>query len=449
LNVEQPRVKTVAAYTFAPWEHALAVLRIVSPLKHAGLDLLRGVEAGRIDTRKAAEADLILLQRDFPHSQTAFEEILSIAQKENKPLVLDLDDLLLELPPDHPDKIAHQDSGVLLPILRAIIQADAITVSTPPLREYLLRFHSNVFLLPNYLDQEIWPFKTQQEGDPLVIGYMGGNSHGPDLESILPALEAVLEKHGNIQLHFYGLQPPDALQGHNQVIWTPVESNSYAEFAAHFSSQRWDIFIAPLKDNQFNRSKSAIKFLEYSALGVPGVYSRITPYERLVQDGVNGLLAAGRQDWQRGLNRLIESSQLRKQIGNNAQKTLRRNWLISQHAGAWAEAYDRIAADLEASRRSRQAGRATTLQALKQAERWYQELLERLSEQTFHMQATQRALYEKEQEIQRVQTQTRHTKNRSARGLLDRLHALRIKLVPPGSKAERLWQSAKRRLGAD
>jgi glycosyltransferase involved in cell wall biosynthesis len=448
LNVEQPRIKTVAVYTFAPWEHALAVLRIVSPLKHAGLELLRGVEAGRIDTSKAAEADLILLQRDFPHSQ-AFEEILSIAQKENKPLVLDLDDLLLELPRDHPDKVVHQDSGVLLPILRGIVQADAITVSTPPLREYLLRFHPNVFLLPNYLDQKIWPLKAQQVGTPLVIGYMGGNSHGPDLESILPALETVLEKHSSVQLHFYGLQPPEALQEHSQVIWTPAESSSYAEFAAHFSSQRWDIFIAPLKDNLFNRSKSAIKFLEYSALGVPGVYSRITPYERLVQDGINGLLAADGQDWQRGLNRLIESSQLRKQIGSKARETLRRNWLISQHAGAWAEAYDRIAADLEASRRSRQAGRATTLQALKQAERWYQELLERLSEQTFHMQATQRALYENEQEIQRAQTQTRHAKNRSARRLLDRLHALRLKLVPPGSKAERLWQSAKRRLGAD
>jgi len=444
------RIKTVAAYTFAPWEHALAMLRIVSPLKHAGLELLRGVEAGHIDTAKAAEADLILLQRDFPDSQEAFEEIRSIAQEKNVPLVLDLDDLLLELPPNHPDKAAHQDSGVLLPLLGGILQADAVTVSSAPLRDYLLRFNPNVFLLPNYLDEDLWPLQAPPEPqDPLVIGYMGGNSHRPDLTSILPALQAVLEGHERLKLHFYGLQPPETLQGDSRVLWTPVESNNYAEFAAHFSSQHWDIFIAPLKDNLFNRSKSAVKFLEYSALGVPGVYSRITPYEHLVQDGVNGLLASGRQDWQAALNRLIESSQLRRRIGSRAQETLRRNWLISQHAGAWTETYQRLAADLETNRRTRQVGHATTLQALKLAERWYQELLERLAEQDARLQTTQRALREKEHDLQNLQTRTRQANKRSAKRLLNRLHALRLKLAPPGSAAERLWQSAKKRLGAD
>jgi glycosyltransferase involved in cell wall biosynthesis len=449
LNVNPARVKTVAAYTFAPWEHALAMLRIVSPLKHAGLELLRGVEAGRVDTAKAAEADLILLQRDFPHSRAAFEEILSIAQEKKVPLVLDLDDLLLELPPDHPDKAAHQDSGVLLPILGGILQVDAVTVSSVPLRDYLLRFNPNVFLLPNYLDEDIWSLQAPPGPQhALVIGYMGGNSHRPDLDFVLPALQAVLEEHERLKLHFYGLQPPQALRDDSRVIWTPVESSSYAEFAAHFSNQHWDILIAPLKDNLFNRSKSAVKFLEYSALGVPGVYSRILPYERLVQDGVNGLLAARMQDWQEGLNRLIESSTLRRRIGSRAQETLRRNWLISQHAGAWAETYQRLSVDLETIR-SRQAGRRNTLQALKQTERWYQELLERLSEQQERLQAVQHALHQKELELQNLQTGTHQENKRPNQRLLDRLHALRLKLAPPGSAAERLWQSAKKRLGAD
>ena len=40
-----------------------------------------------------------------------------------------------------------------------------------------------------------------------------------------------------------------------------------------------DICIAPLQDIEFNRGKSNIKCLEYTAIGAPGVYSDVTPYK--------------------------------------------------------------------------------------------------------------------------------------------------------------------------
>ena len=79
---------------------------------------------------------------------------------------------------------------------------------------------------------------------------------------------------------------------------------SYKEFATYFQSQDVDIFIAPLEDNLFNRCKSSVKFLEYSCLGVPGIYSNIDPYSIVIKNNFNGLLAYTNDEWKNSLRKL-------------------------------------------------------------------------------------------------------------------------------------------------
>jgi hypothetical protein len=47
----------------------------------------------------------------------------------------------------------------------------------------------------------------------------------------------------------------------------------------------WDFGIAPLVENSFNRGKSALKFLEYAALGIPGIFSNVGEYGDVVEIG--------------------------------------------------------------------------------------------------------------------------------------------------------------------
>jgi hypothetical protein len=42
-----------------------------------------------------------------------------------------------------------------------------------------------------------------------------------------------------------------------------------------------DIGIAPLYDHEFNKSKSNLKAMEYTASGIPGVYTNTEPYKNL------------------------------------------------------------------------------------------------------------------------------------------------------------------------
>lgn len=106
-------------------------------------------------------------------------------------------------------------------------------------------------------------------------------------------------------------------------------------------TQAWDIFISPLRDDPFNRAKSSLKFLEYSTHGLPGVFSKLTPYESIVIDGRNGYLAGDLEEWEAYLAKLVEHPAMRQQLGYEAQKTVKQSWLLSENYPKWLEAYRR------------------------------------------------------------------------------------------------------------
>jgi glycosyltransferase involved in cell wall biosynthesis/prefoldin subunit 5 len=142
-----------------------------------------------------------------------------------------------------------------------------------------------------------------------------------------------------VEFRFWGLKPPEELLNVPQVTWTIPDTLLYRDFAGYFQQQSADIFIAPLEMNEFNRCKSAIKFFEYSALGAPGVFSDIDPYRQVVEHGVNGYLAASPQDWVQSLQRLIEDAGERARLAWQAQESIRKRWLLSEHAHLWRETY--------------------------------------------------------------------------------------------------------------
>jgi hypothetical protein len=279
-----------------------------------------------------------------------------------------------------------------------------------------------------------------------VIGYMGGQTHAADLLMVTSVLRRILDEFsGQVTLRFWGASPPAELGDHPTVEWLPLEISDYPEFARYFSTQACDIAIAPLVDNPFNQAKSAIKFLEYSALGMPGVYSRLDPYQGLVAHGENGLLAYNEQEWFDALRRLIVDPALRTRIAHSAQQTIRASWLLSQHAHEWPQAYlkaanaphDRQAAQLKRIQIVSQAARQTqTRQLAIEAEqaRLSQELKERTADASFYQERYQDAL----NEIEFVRAQIEEIHRSSSWQLIQKAQQLRQRLVPLSSRREEL-----------
>ena len=339
-------VKRVAFFTYSQIESALELYRFISPLKAAGIEIIPGVESGEAKLEHIAGADLVCFQREFSCRFKAYQSVLAEARARGVPVVMDLDDHLLALPPDHPDRLAGDFADSLPALMHALLSADALTVTTPELKQELTPFNPNIFVLPNYLDADFWRFRQPvlRPADAQVrILFMGTPTHAPDLAGIAEALINIARLYGSrARFGFFGARPPESLAEFAQVDYQAVQSFDYRHFQREFLQIEADIALAPLQDNVFNRCKSAIKFLEYSALGLPGVYAALPPYIAAVSDGENGFLAGDTQEWEHMLGTLIEDPELCLRMAERAQQDIRRQWLLQDHAGEWSEAYDAI-----------------------------------------------------------------------------------------------------------
>lgn len=327
-----------ALYTADPWDSALVEIRVRRPAKFAGVEILQGCRGGKIDHSLVDQVDLVIIQRDFPRFPGS-SELVQTAQSMHKPVVYETDDWLFDVPEWNIQHAAYKNS--LNGMLWTVIQADRVITCNPLLAEKLALFNPKVSIFENYLVDELWPLRPPALGKdgPLTIGFMGSQTHQEDVRWIEPVLKEVLDKYaGKVNFVLWGCKPSDDLLGRPDVIWHDLQFQIYAEFAGYFSQQACDIFVAPLTANEFNRAKSPLKYFEYSALGVTGVYSQIDPYVHVITDGENGLLAASQQDWFDQLEKLILSPHLRYMQAVEAQLRVRRDWLLRDHHPDWLKA---------------------------------------------------------------------------------------------------------------
>jgi GT2 family glycosyltransferase/glycosyltransferase involved in cell wall biosynthesis len=437
-NNQSQNISTVTFFTNYG-EDPCAHLRLRGPMQHLGLAVIDGKVGNDVQPEKASFGDVIVLQRDFPRDLPSYRRILDISQKEKKPVIYDIDDLLLVMPETHPERKSQHLIESLLPMLQALHEADLVTTTTEVLKNELLHFNKNVKVLPNFFNDSLWQLREPQietgKTKPLIIGYMGSESHLPDLELITPVLERLLNQYQNgLSLHFWGIKPPLKIANYPQIKWFPAVTYEYVDFSRYFQTQSADIFIAPLQNNRFNQAKSPLKFFEYSALGSPGVYSKLETYEQVVTHGQNGFLATSEEEWHAHLIQLIENSELRYQLAKNAQQTIRENWLLSNNAHIWHNAYEKIISNLPLQEISDKP----SLDLVKSLNHQYYELTESLKSSIDEKDKTIR---EKEKSIHSLISELSMIKTSRAWKIVLIIRKMRDIIAPSGTFRENLVNS--------
>lgn len=119
---------------------------------------------------------------------------------------------------------------------------------------------------------------------------------------------------------------------------------SWFEHKRLLAENAYDLAITPLGGTEdfesllFNSCKSPIKYLEYGALYIPGIYSKTPIYENVITNNETGILVANTpEEWSDALQRLIADSQLRRQIAKNAFDDIMANHHVKNSAGKWLE----------------------------------------------------------------------------------------------------------------
>lgn len=239
-------------------------------------------------------------------------------------LVVDIDDNVFEIPYGNIAmffwKRRRQEE------LASIIKmANLVVASTEPLKSYLKRFNPKVVTLKNCLDLKQWKGK-RKKNKQIKIGWVYSKTHIPDIIKVKEAVEEIKKEYGNkISIELMG--------GDKSVFDCEVKVNNpvpFSEYPKELQRLNWDISICPLVDNEFNRGKSNIKWMESSMAGCAVVTSRVYPYERSIKNGVTGFICGSKNQWKNALRKLIESEELRKELVKNAQKEIRENYDIDK-----------------------------------------------------------------------------------------------------------------------
>ena len=277
-------------------------------------------------------SDIIIIQRNA----TFTPELLRLMINNPKPVIYETDDFFQQLPL-HTHSRSLRSSITLKLRLLGSWNATFIT-STPYLADKLSVYSEDVNVIYNtsrYVSYKVQPATTT---GTCLVSFIGTATHSRDFVIIGNALERIAEKYRHVRYLFMGDRPRN-LQENIPMDYCPF-SDDYQKAMSRFRSYRPDIGIAPLLDTQFNRAKSAIKYIDYTYAGAVGIYSNIVPYRGII----GGILVKNHQDqWYEGICRLIENPELRIQLYKKAVDDIKDRFSFNVESERFFDILERVA----------------------------------------------------------------------------------------------------------
>lgn len=279
----------------------------------------------------------------------SFQLFLEMKHKHQKPFIVEIDDNYVDVPPWNEAYYGFRNGSSFRSIaLDCLRSADALMVTTPHLGELYTQYNQNVYVIENSLDFKGdkkfvgWDNVSVRKHPGTRIGWIGGRAHFDDLMMVAPVLREILKKNRNVTLCLVNsalkhsckyLGKPYPFEGLSNVHYADrsVAINRYAPFMASFG---FDIGIAPLVDCNFNRSKSNLRWLEYSALKVPTVATGISHFNQSILHGETGFLVRDNdlEEWRKYIDLLIQKPSIREQVGRNAYKRVKKDFNVGRNA---------------------------------------------------------------------------------------------------------------------
>jgi glycosyltransferase involved in cell wall biosynthesis len=363
--------KTCFIYT--DWAHrkdrkygGVGYYRAVTPAKFLGADIYGedlktlGKDSKEMWQNIFEKYDIVVIKQSDAEVPTGM--LLFFALYYGKKVVFDFDDNIFEVRPDQAAyKYYAPDKQKRAIVSSALSLCHAIFVSTEPLKkafqERLKKVYNaepSIYVLPNCTDATEWPAPAPTRKK--VIGYAGSITHNSDLRMIIPALRNVLMAHPDWKFEILGAVTSED----TKVLFKDFPektlkqlsfkggTDSWKGYPDLLASQGWNVGIAPLIDDEFNRAKSHIKWMEYAMCGIPTLASKVYPYAEpiqgtsVIEDGKTGLLFSTPEEFEHKLCALMENGILRDEIASNAKAAVVKDWDYKKHIEKWGRAIEDV-----------------------------------------------------------------------------------------------------------
>lgn len=265
----------------------------------------------------------------------------------NIPIIIDCDDDFLHVPTYN---VAFKHYGASKEALRlaglALNVADCVTVTKPILASLYDSYNYNFSVLPNCIDPESWnnPTGSNKTTDVRIV-FAGGIGRKNDLDEIRPALESVMRQRPNVRLFFMAIMPDWVQEQWCTDATDPTKNRAFfinsTNHKTYKQIMQWmdfDICLAPVVKNDFNRSKSNIKVLESGLYGAAAVCTDWDTYNDVPGEVV--LKAETTYEWTESLLALIDDKTLRQRKASLCKQWALDSFNIHSNVDKWIKCYN-------------------------------------------------------------------------------------------------------------
>lgn len=351
------------------------------------IDIVKSMPNGDLET--------FLKQYDLIHFHKQLDKdckILQMIKFLGIPVIMDIDDAF-KLGEDHPMSITAKKEKWHEPIIKHIQMADYVTTTTPIFANVLKQYNKNVAVFPNAIDPTVEQYagtKTPPT-DRLRVGIICGSSHLKDLQLIdgiakqvnLDKVQFVLcgfDTRGNRTIYNQQtgekttrpILPEESVWCDYEKIFTdnyrtispehkeflmkytpnvddPFTNEPYRrmwtrdinKYATHYENV--DVLICPLKENEFNKVKSQLKFIECGFTNTAIIAQNFGPYTidsipmiekgGKINENGNCLIvdtSKNHKQWAKYINKLADDREMLKKLQTNLSKYIEERYSLAK-----------------------------------------------------------------------------------------------------------------------
>ncbi len=301
----------------------LGVLDVLTPLEAKGICVVTYKKTEELKGSDISWADVLVAVRGWDQ---ALLSALRVARDASRMVLSFLDDDLLNVPKEIGNGM-YDAPQIKAGLLATLSLSHRLWVVNPILGEKYRKYCSGGVVcsrVPMLSAPEV--MLPRDESGPVKIVYAGSPDHTWVLQKYLRiSLQRLCEEFRN-QLDITSIGADLGLNQCGNYHYHPHFAD-YSAYRRLMAESRFQIGLAVIEDQEFYHHKYFNKFLEYTAMGVAGIYTNALPYTLVVKNRENGLLCENTpEDWYQALREFVLDGNLRRSCLQRAQQALARDF---------------------------------------------------------------------------------------------------------------------------
>lgn len=301
----------------------IGVLSVLENRKECEVQFKKTIE---INEKDIVWSDIVISVRGC---ERASLKIVKAANKAKRFTIMFLDDDLINIPLDLDSTKYYNDRELKKYIEKVLENSNVLWAVNPRIVKKYSKFTIEkkgiLSKVPMKIENGIEKLKFSTK--PLKILYAGSIDHEKTLKKIInPVVKKFNDEinRNEISFTFIGANPHIKNTKHYKYF------ESYEKYKKFVKEGGFSIGLAPIEITEFYKSKYYNKFLEYSSIGVLGIYTNSEPYKLVVRHNENGILCENEvESWYSEIKKVIDNPDKIRNMIKKAQEDLVKNYNLN------------------------------------------------------------------------------------------------------------------------